>query len=260
MDKIKSWIQKNKFINIVRNNVVESIVAVVCFIIFVYLITTKDESIRGNGLYNLFSVFVTFIFTWISAKFSCIYQYEKENKKYATTAYRHNRNLITKIDYFIKVIDNIIRNRTQCGGSGNICQNKENLFRLRDSLISFKEDAQENLGDWTNLIASDISKMEKARKEYEKYKIVQDSSQDEDNPVEEDSIQNARNAYESAYNDLTPEFRIIFDNEIKIADEMNTYVEEEMKLQMKANNADVYKKMAEIFAPTSISKIELNDK
>lgn len=239
--------KKGSFVYLLKRNIVDTIVAIVCVLIFLYLIFGTDEAVRGSLMCNLFSIFVTFIFSWITVKFSCIYQYEKENKKYATTAYRHNRNLITKIDYNIKVLDCIIKKKTQCGKSDGICQSRENLFRLRDSLISFKKDAKENLGDWSNLIAEDISQMSKTRKKYDDYKVITDKSQDDDYEISADKVDDAKKEYEKAYNELDPEFRIIFDEEIKISDEMDTYVAEEEKILMKPNVAYIYDALTTLY-------------
>lgn len=214
-----------------KESPIEFICMLLCVAIIVAYNFCVDSEHKNEFMGNAINLFCTFVFSWLFAKYSCNLEAKRENKRFATVAYRHNKSLLTKIDYNICLIDSLIENKTNCRKESFSCEQRENLFRIRDAMISFKRDSQENLADWTSQIADEIDLMNECIKKYDDYKNALEDSQDENNDVGEANPEEVRIEYKKLREKLPKEFRIILDNEIKLTDEMDAYLNKEEKLQ-----------------------------
>lgn len=182
----------------------------------------------------LITTLSTVLFSWLITKKTSAAEYRDRLKNEASTAYRHNKSLLIKIEYEIKLIDRIFVDNV-CNKDGRGCEHINTLYRIRDALINFKRDCEENLCDWANIIAVEVretNKMIDLEKELKQLYYKSENYEDDGRLTE---VQFEIAAKKEAIEKLKDNFdgsveiyEMLLDNERKFTNEMDQWIREEV--------------------------------
>lgn len=233
-----------------------AVALIIISVVYDFGIDEKVTSITSSVIGFIGSVWFSYLLT---KKYSKV-TYEEQLKEVASTAYRHNKSLLVKIKYEIELIERVfLKNKCQ-NRDGNSCENMHLIYRIRDSLIGFRRDTEENISDWSNIIAKEINLINaiiETRKESNeiKYKIA-DTEETTDLEVLHCQLEQMEEKLNESEEELnkSPIFKMILEKELSQEDEMieRIKIEEDIKISQstKASHGDagvnIYLKMNEL--------------
>lgn len=238
------------FIN--ENGIENFLVIASAFLFIIAVIIDTNEKVVDLKITSATISFVgTFLFSFLLTKRYSKKTYTEELKDVATTAYRHNKSLLTKIIYEIDLIDRIFSKNTCNGGDKNLCEYTHTLYRMRDSLVGFKRDAEENINDWSNIIPEEINAINEVistqKKIYDLEYIMSNTEDDIDlDRFRSERIKLENNlAIHQHIIEKNPMLKIILENDKKLAEEMENYIktEEDAKASQTMKQSRSYENM-----------------
>lgn len=209
---------------------------IVCCILVITLCVLSDLGLKLEGelVVAILSIIGSMAFSYFITKRFSKRDYEAKLKEEASTAYRHNKNLLLKIIYEINLIDTIF-SQNICVNKNEKCAHIQTLYRLRDSLIHCKRDAEENINDWSNIIAEEITTINEVvscRKRKTELLFLRTDTEDgcesEVKRISEelDEVELKLIELEKKLDDK-PIYKIILKNEIDAAEEMEDWIQKE---------------------------------
>lgn len=138
-------------------DVIEIIVFVVCIIgSITIMLTEMDKEWKGKIITYILAIITTSIFSKISTGSKL----KEEQKKFAIIAYRHSKNLSSKMDISQKKYG-IIKN-INCKNIHS-CPYYQNMQEVIEDLLIFKNDTEENIEDVSTYISEDIINIKKIK-------------------------------------------------------------------------------------------------
>lgn len=225
----------------IRNNLIEIFIAIIAIIVFILVIYFKIRtdntqiSTIGENYEIIITFFSSFIFSWILTKYAGDIQLKEREKDLAIRSFRHSRNLISKIDYSIKISDLLSENSSKCSNGNQFnCQFYSSLKRTRDLLITFKKDSTEIKNDWSDVISRDIICHQEIERIDKQIKELSAKTQDEmstDADIEKygDKIKKLNNMKDKYIKQADHRVELALTEQSRIDDEILDYINTEKK-------------------------------
>lgn len=215
----------------------ENIILIFAVLIFVSALIL-DFGLHVSGIISiLLSTAGSFLGSYIlSKKFSKI-TYEEKLKEQATTAYRHNKSLLSKLEYQIQLIEDVFV-LENCKREGENCRYLNILYRIRDSLIAYKQDMVENISDWSVIIPEETLAIDQIVKQSKRIKALRFKRENEDLNIEEatridEEIIKVEKILEEQRKILSdkPTFELIVSDQESLSTELNERVRKEKRMK-----------------------------
>lgn len=227
-DLFKIFVNKNGL----QNGLIIGVFAImVLSLVFNFGVVSSDDEVVAA----IFSLIGSSAFSYLLTKRYSKITYEDELRKVAITAYRHNKNLLTKIKYEIDIIDRIF-SQNVCDNNhlGNSCEYTHTLYRMRDSLIGFKRDTEENINDWSDIIPKEIDAINTVSDTQKKINLLAYDRADMEDEIDEELLEKENAELKERLNkhqkilDANPRLKIILENENKLSEEMEDLITREI--------------------------------
>ncbi|CEO04863.1 Uncharacterised protein [[Clostridium] sordellii] len=150
---------KTSLIRSLKKNPIEIIMGFFIFIIVMSQFTSTSKIKEYS--FDLLNFTCNVAFAWMMTKYSVKNDYESKQKEIASMAYSYSLKCENNIDYGMKICDMAEKelSKNDCG-KGN-CKLSNYLSRVKDTLISSKNDASQNTLNWSLKISTEINSMQK---------------------------------------------------------------------------------------------------
>lgn len=153
--------RKVKFISLFIKNPVESIITTFILFIVVSQFFTKGP-VNNSNSFDILNFISNVILAWIMTKYSVKNDYEEKSKEMASISYSYSLKCEKSIDFGINICDlaeQDLHNCT-CNNSDN-CRLNSYIHRVKDNLISAKNDIKQNTLNWGYKISTEINHVQR---------------------------------------------------------------------------------------------------
>lgn len=191
------WV-KDKIKIIARKSIVDAIVlfitSVVVVLIFIFKmadVIIKNKALFSTDLINtILEFFVSFVFAYITLKYSTEISFKEKQKESAIRSYRHSINMEDKLEYSIKVTELINMDIDTCNKQNGTsqCQFLHLIKRLKDFLVLARMDASNNKNDWADILSDELNIINEIEQEEQELKQYHEQLQELDPSKDQDAI------------------------------------------------------------------------
>ena len=247
---------KNIWKKVTKNNQDVSFVEVIIFIfslIGVAIIICNDIDKEWHG--RLISFILSFIISWFLSKLANNKMLKEEQKKFASIAYRHGKNLSTKME---------ISAEKYKFSYSNSCFKKEscvfykNMNEIIEDLLIFKNDTEENIEDFSRYIGNDIIKLEKIEEYDTELKKLYSNLQDENNDkidLIESRIKLIESKRDHEFDEITEELKVHYLKRKKRNQDLEKIIQNRINSEQTIiNDKDIEAKMGDMLRDKYIQR------
>lgn len=150
---------KTNLIRSLKKNPIEILMGFFIFIIVMSQFTPTSKIEEYS--FDLLNFTCNVAFAWMMTKYSVKNDYESKQKEIASMAYSYSLKCENNIDYGMKICDMAEKELSKCDCNGSNCKLSNYISRVKDTLISSKNDASQNTLNWSLKISTEINSMKK---------------------------------------------------------------------------------------------------
>lgn len=166
---------KTSLIRSLKKNPVEILMGFFIVIIVMYQFI-PSSTVKENS-FDLLNFTCNVAFAWMMTKYSVKNDYENKQKEIASMAYSYSLKCENNIDYGMKICDIAEKEVSKCACSDGSCKLSNYISRVKDTLISSKNDVSQNTLNWSLKISTEINSIQKMDKLADEIQLIEQDIQ-----------------------------------------------------------------------------------